>query len=432
MISAGCFLLVCLCLQVSSVPLSTQLSEEEEKVTKCIVEVLVDSMSKPSPGEVSSECLKILKEDERILAMMHHQHLLKELEDLAHRENSKHRLGHEGGHSIWESEKNEEEELKKRNAVAEAVHQKGDSKRTPVEGNGKEEMVRKESESKQEHEDVKEFEKSKTIEETIKEHKVSEGEKETRELLEEAKELLEDEEEKRKRSSPENQWTEDFEDDKRNGKEEKRNKGFQLNEMLHKTGGIKRLFSEEEGSLENGEKYRHGEFLGSHHHHHHHHHQDHHGNHQDWDKEEEEEDKRSGVHPKSIHKRMDEKASDEETAQFEAEEKGVKVSNSKTHLHGVHGEHHLGSNLWKDKRHFHHHQADSENEELRKRHHEEEPHHNSEAEEEEEEEEEEREEEEKEEEEEEEENEERELDDLKEIEFELKKTAEKLGELHRG
>nr|XP_033809905.1 coiled-coil domain-containing glutamate-rich protein 2 [Geotrypetes seraphini] len=421
MISAGCFLLVCLGLQVNSVPLSTRLSEEEEKVTQCIVEVLVDSVSKPSPGEVSSECLKILKEDERVLAMMHHQHFLKELEDMAHRENSKHRLGHEGGHSMWESEKNKDEDLKKRDAEAA-------SKRTSAEGNGQEELKTKDAESKQEREDVKEFEKSKTIEETIKEHKVSEGEKETRELLEEAKEFLEDEE-KKKRNSPD--------------KVEKKNKGFQLNEMLERhhtskrTGGIKRLFSDEEGSLENGEKYHHGEFLGNHHHHLHHH-QDHHGNHQDWEKEE---DKRSGVQPKSIHKRMDEKASDEETAQFEAEEKGVKVSDSKTHLHGIHGDQHLDSNLWEDKRHSHRHQADSEDEELRKRHHEEEPHHknmhlNHETEEEEEEEEEEEveeeEEEREEEEKEEEENEERELEDLKDIEFELKKAAEKLGELQRG
>ncbi|XP_048357695.1 chromogranin-A-like [Sphaerodactylus townsendi] len=81
--AAASLLLLIFC-QADARPLANQLSEEDEKVTKCITEILADTLSKPSPVPVTSECMKILQEDERVLAMLHHQHLLTELEDLAH------------------------------------------------------------------------------------------------------------------------------------------------------------------------------------------------------------------------------------------------------------------------------------------------------------------------------------------------------------
>ncbi|KAM7323574.1 hypothetical protein ACRRTK_017680 [Alexandromys fortis] len=53
------------------------------QVMKCVVEVISDSLSKPSPMPVSSECLEILQGDERVLSILRHQNLLKELQDLA-------------------------------------------------------------------------------------------------------------------------------------------------------------------------------------------------------------------------------------------------------------------------------------------------------------------------------------------------------------
>uniref|UniRef100_A0A8C8RRY7 Uncharacterized protein n=1 Tax=Pelusios castaneus TaxID=367368 RepID=A0A8C8RRY7_9SAUR len=95
-----------------------------------------------------------------------------------------------------------------------------------------------------------------------------------------------------------------------------------------------------------------------------HHGGQHHGGLEAWGKEEEEEEeeKRSG-----LAKRMDEKASDEETAQFEAEEKGVKISDSQTHLHG-------DSKLWKEGEERHGHRHGLPSHELKKRHHEPEGH----------------------------------------------------------
>ncbi|PIO40187.1 hypothetical protein AB205_0072530 [Aquarana catesbeiana] len=57
-----CLLLAAVCIQVSSMPLSTQLSEEEEKVTRCIMEVLAESLSKQGPERVSSGCIRLLRE----------------------------------------------------------------------------------------------------------------------------------------------------------------------------------------------------------------------------------------------------------------------------------------------------------------------------------------------------------------------------------
>uniref|UniRef100_A0A8D0C800 Chromogranin-A n=1 Tax=Salvator merianae TaxID=96440 RepID=A0A8D0C800_SALMN len=52
-------------------------------VMNCIVEVISDIVSKPNPLPVSQECLEILQRDERILSILRHQNLLKELQEIA-------------------------------------------------------------------------------------------------------------------------------------------------------------------------------------------------------------------------------------------------------------------------------------------------------------------------------------------------------------
>uniref|UniRef100_A0A8C0JAE4 Chromogranin-A n=1 Tax=Chelonoidis abingdonii TaxID=106734 RepID=A0A8C0JAE4_CHEAB len=52
-------------------------------VMKCIVEVISDTLSKPSPLPISQECLETLRGDERIISILRHQNLLKELQELA-------------------------------------------------------------------------------------------------------------------------------------------------------------------------------------------------------------------------------------------------------------------------------------------------------------------------------------------------------------
>ncbi|XP_020030521.2 chromogranin-A [Castor canadensis] len=69
--------------QVSALPVNSPMNKGDAKVMRCIVEVISDSLSKPSPMPISPECLETLQGDERILSILRHQNLLKELQDLA-------------------------------------------------------------------------------------------------------------------------------------------------------------------------------------------------------------------------------------------------------------------------------------------------------------------------------------------------------------
>uniref|UniRef100_H0VR23 Chromogranin-A n=1 Tax=Cavia porcellus TaxID=10141 RepID=H0VR23_CAVPO len=69
--------------QVTALPVNSPMTKGDTEVMKCIVEVISDSLSKPSPMPVSQECLEILQGDERILSILRHQNLLRELQDLA-------------------------------------------------------------------------------------------------------------------------------------------------------------------------------------------------------------------------------------------------------------------------------------------------------------------------------------------------------------
>ncbi|KAF1497040.1 Chromogranin-A, partial [Eudyptula minor novaehollandiae] len=52
-------------------------------VMKCVVEVISDTLSKPNPLPISEECLETLRGDERIISILRHQNLLKELQEIA-------------------------------------------------------------------------------------------------------------------------------------------------------------------------------------------------------------------------------------------------------------------------------------------------------------------------------------------------------------
>ncbi|XP_028744135.1 chromogranin-A [Peromyscus leucopus] len=69
--------------QVFALPVNSPMTKGDTKVMKCVVEVISDSLSKPSPVPVSPECLETLQGDERVLSILRHQNLLKELQDLA-------------------------------------------------------------------------------------------------------------------------------------------------------------------------------------------------------------------------------------------------------------------------------------------------------------------------------------------------------------
>ncbi|XP_072285034.1 chromogranin-A isoform X2 [Pyxicephalus adspersus] len=83
MFSLGLLSLIVCTTQVLSLPVSSLESEGDTKVMKCIVEVISDTLSKPEPIPITPDCLETLREDERIISILRHQNLLKELQDLA-------------------------------------------------------------------------------------------------------------------------------------------------------------------------------------------------------------------------------------------------------------------------------------------------------------------------------------------------------------
>lgn len=83
MLSLGVLSLALCAAQVLSLPVSSLESEDDTKVMKCIVEVISDTLSKPNPVPVTQDCLETLRGDERIISILRHQNLLKELQELA-------------------------------------------------------------------------------------------------------------------------------------------------------------------------------------------------------------------------------------------------------------------------------------------------------------------------------------------------------------
>ncbi|XP_010176623.1 chromogranin-A [Antrostomus carolinensis] len=66
-----------------SLPVINDMTKGDTKVMKCIVEVISDTLSKPNPLPISEECLETLRGDERIISILRHQNLLKELQEIA-------------------------------------------------------------------------------------------------------------------------------------------------------------------------------------------------------------------------------------------------------------------------------------------------------------------------------------------------------------
>ncbi|XP_012402623.1 chromogranin-A [Sarcophilus harrisii] len=70
-------------MQVIALPVSSPENKSDTKVMRCIVEVISDTLSKPSPLPISEDCFETLRGDERIISILRHQNLLKELQELA-------------------------------------------------------------------------------------------------------------------------------------------------------------------------------------------------------------------------------------------------------------------------------------------------------------------------------------------------------------
>ncbi|XP_018087545.1 chromogranin A S homeolog isoform X3 [Xenopus laevis] len=88
MFSLGVISIALCALQVISFPLPEPANNKDTKVMKCIVEVISHSLSKPSTVPISQECLETLKGDDRIISILRHQNLLKELQELASEDKS--------------------------------------------------------------------------------------------------------------------------------------------------------------------------------------------------------------------------------------------------------------------------------------------------------------------------------------------------------
>nr|XP_009688060.1 PREDICTED: chromogranin-A [Struthio camelus australis] len=79
----GLLALLLLAVPAISLPVTNNMNKGDTKVMKCIVEVISDTLSKPNPLPISEECLETLRGDERIISILRHQNLLKELQEIA-------------------------------------------------------------------------------------------------------------------------------------------------------------------------------------------------------------------------------------------------------------------------------------------------------------------------------------------------------------
>ncbi|XP_050190911.1 chromogranin-A isoform X2 [Myiozetetes cayanensis] len=79
----GLFAVLFLAVPAVSLPVANDMNKGDTKVMKCIVEVISDTLSKPNPLPISEECLETLRGDERIISILRHQNLLKELQEIA-------------------------------------------------------------------------------------------------------------------------------------------------------------------------------------------------------------------------------------------------------------------------------------------------------------------------------------------------------------
>ncbi|XP_038631112.1 chromogranin-A-like [Scyliorhinus canicula] len=83
MISLGFFNVLLFAIQASSSPVPIEQSTADVKVMRCVVEVISDTLSKPSSLPISQQCMDVLRGDERIISVLRHQNLLRELQEIA-------------------------------------------------------------------------------------------------------------------------------------------------------------------------------------------------------------------------------------------------------------------------------------------------------------------------------------------------------------
>uniref|UniRef100_A0A8C8XRR5 Chromogranin-A n=1 Tax=Panthera leo TaxID=9689 RepID=A0A8C8XRR5_PANLE len=139
--------------QVIALPVNSPMNKGDTEVMKCIVEVISDTLSKPSPMPVSQECFETLRGDERILSILRHQNLLKELQDLAlqgakERAHQKKHSGLEDGLSEALEKQNDQAELKgwPKALAVDGARKTGAEEAQPPEGKGAREHSRQEEE----------------------------------------------------------------------------------------------------------------------------------------------------------------------------------------------------------------------------------------------------------------------------------------------
>uniref|UniRef100_A0A8C9KGG2 Chromogranin-A n=1 Tax=Panthera tigris altaica TaxID=74533 RepID=A0A8C9KGG2_PANTA len=138
---------------VIALPVNSPMNKGDTEVMKCIVEVISDTLSKPSPMPVSQECFETLRGDERILSILRHQNLLKELQDLAlqgakERAHQKKHSGLEDGLSEALEKQNDQAELKgwPKALAVDGARKTGAEEAQPPEGKGAREHSRQEEE----------------------------------------------------------------------------------------------------------------------------------------------------------------------------------------------------------------------------------------------------------------------------------------------
>ncbi|XP_072106670.1 uncharacterized protein, partial [Mobula birostris] len=288
-------------------------------VTRCIAEVISDTLSKPSLP-LSDECSKILKEDETVLAMVHHQNLLRELEELTHHGESSAKQRSLNGDKKWNypmagvTEWNEAENLEKRDEKGEDLNGQGGS------------HVKKDLLSKEE-EDMVQYRKSKeqnkkseepNMEEQHEDKEAVNSKDDTKAVVHASKEEVvgkdkESSERRHGESSEEDQSSSEV------GQEER--------DLLKIDELLKKIAKQELGNKQGGKKH--------------------------WGGGKDDRSTGNEHGPLSVEKRVQENASDEETDQFEAGQKGMKMLEVGTHLQGEGSKQSLEQQEIEDKRHHH-------------------------------------------------------------------------------
>ncbi|XP_051900367.1 chromogranin-A-like [Pristis pectinata] len=323
MIYEGLTAWMLLCYQVTCRPLSSEILKEDEKVTRCIVEVISDTLSKPNPLPLSNECSKILKEDERVLAMVHHQNLLRELEELTHHGESSAQQKPLKSDKKWNYPTAESVEWKEQGNLEKrlvSLKKDGrDERRDNLNSQGGS-NVKKNIPSKEEG-DMKKYEKSKGVnmEEEHKDKEIINGEDDTKVVMHASQEEVGDED---KGSSEKRQSESSEEDQSSNELGQEERDLLKIDELIEKIAK-QELESRE---VKQGEKKH-------------------------WSKEKDDVDRRDDHGQTSVKKRVQENASDEETGQFEAEQKGLKILETQTHLQGTSDKHSLEQEVGEGKRH---------------------------------------------------------------------------------